>query len=236
MSDRFQFKQFSLSHSRSTMKTGTDAVMLATAMQPPMQGHILEVGSGCGVISLMQAQRSNAIIHAIDIDHDSVEEATENFAQSPWQQRLQAISSSLQQYAVSCKQKYDLVISNPPFFTNALKNPAANKALARHNDKLPFDELMRCSAKLLLPRGRIQLVLPASELNNICRYAEKYDLSLSRIIYIHPKPERQANRIITEFKNERIAQPESQRLQIRNTGGEYSNDYISLLQDFLIYL
>jgi tRNA1Val (adenine37-N6)-methyltransferase len=236
MSDRFQFKQFSLIHARSTMKTGTDAVLLGAAMQPPEQGHILEVGCGCGVISLMQAQRSNAIIHAIDIDQDSVEEASANFALSPWSKRLKAIHSSLQQYAVSCRQKYDLVISNPPYFTNALKNPSANKALARHNDKLPFDELMHYAAKLLLPEGRIQLVLPASEQNNICRYAEKYGLSLKRIINIHPKPDKAANRIITEFSFAKISQPENHQLYLRNEGGEYSRDYILLLKDFLIYL
>lgn len=236
MSDRFQFKQFSLSHARSTMKTGTDAVLLGAAMQPPLQGHILEVGCGCGVISLMQAQRSNAIIHAIDIDHASVEEATENFALSPWKQRLRAIYSSLQQYAVSCKQKYDLVISNPPYFSNSLKNPAANKALARHNDQLPFDDLIRCCANLLLPKGRIQLVLPASEQDNICTYVGKYGLHLNRIIYIHPKPGKEANRIIIEFSAASIVQPESRQLHIQNATGEYSNDYIALLKDFLIYL
>lgn len=236
MSDRFRFKQFSLSHSRSTMKIGTDAVLLGAAMRPPLQGHILEVGCGCGIISLMQAQRSNAIVHAIDIDYNSVKEAAQNFGQSPWKNRLLATHSSLQQYAVSCRQKYDLVISNPPYFTNSLKNQTGSKTLARHNDQLPFNELISCSKNLLVPEGRMQLVLPANEQNNICSYARKYGLSLSRIIYVHPKPDKEANRIITEFSLANIAHVESQQLQLRNAGGEYSTDYIALLKDFLIYL
>ncbi|MCF8219699.1 MAG: methyltransferase [Bacteroidales bacterium] len=218
------------------MKVGTDAVLLGAITKIGCAQNILDIGTGSGVIALMMAQRSNASIHAIDIDEASVKEATENFTKSPWKERLSSENCSLQSLSQSTRSKFDLIVSNPPFFTKALKNPDASKALARHNDNLSFETLLSLSAQLLNPGGKLSLILPATEERNIVEIAKVQNLFPRDTIYILPREDKPPNRIVLELdKNNSSKDSHSETFSIRNKNGEYSSGYISLMSDFLLY-
>ena len=130
----FTFKQFHVQHDRCAMKVGTDGVLLGCWTDVPAAGSVLDIGTGSGLIALMIAQRTNAQIDAIDIASDAYEQACINFAQSPWNERLKAYIASIQEW--QHEALYDLIISNPPYFNNSLKNPDKGRELARHTDSL----------------------------------------------------------------------------------------------------
>ncbi|MFW6224112.1 MAG: tRNA1(Val) (adenine(37)-N6)-methyltransferase [Bacteroidota bacterium] len=234
MEEGFQFKQFYVSHLQSTMKVGTDATLLGAWAEPRDATQILDIGTGCGVIALMLAQKSAAQICGIDIDVDSTLEAAANFAASPWRNRLTAKYASLQKYvSENGRLKYDLIISNPPFFTSSLKNQSQPKALARHNDSLPFDELISLSKEILLPQGRFYLIIPATEEKNIIRLATKNDLSIAKICRISAKTNRKPNRIMFCLVNG-DQQFEESSLVIRKFSNKHSAEYNDLLKDYLL--
>lgn len=167
------------------MRVNTDAVLLgAWAPLPASPERILDIGTGSGVIALMLAQRcSEAKITAIDIDEASVSQARENFLASPWPERLAAEKISLQELTRLTRDprnprpsRYDLIISNPPFFRDALRNPDPTRRQARHTDTLSFDELCSCSAALLAPEGRLALILPADAEADILACGARYGL------------------------------------------------------------
>src|SRR5512133_2382473 len=135
----FYFKQFKVEDGRSTMKVGTDAVLLAAIVEIEGAGKILEIGTGSGVIALILAQRSGARIDAIEIDRDSVSQAEENALNSPWKDRIDIIHSSLQEFATQSSNNYDLIITNPPYFSNSLKSSDKKRNISRHNDSLNFE-------------------------------------------------------------------------------------------------
>ena len=165
----FRFQRFTVWHDRSSMRVGTDGVLLG-ALCPintdkgdasPLS--ILDIGTGSGLVALMLAQRTESVparIDAIDIDPASVEQASENFAASPWSDRLKAICCAVQDYHPDTR--YDIIVSNPPFFENALKAPDAVRSAARHTDTLPFAELFAAAQRLLADNGQFTLILPAS--------------------------------------------------------------------------
>ena len=164
--DNFLFKKFSVSHSRSTMKVGTDSVLLGSIVGQSFLceqyniNHILDIGTGCGVLSLIMAQYfSNAIIDAIDIDEMSVDEAKNNFLNSPWHNRLTVENIALQQFTKHNKY-YDLIISNPPYFENSLKSLSVTRSNARHTDTLPLEELASCVIDLLTEEGVFSCIFP----------------------------------------------------------------------------
>jgi tRNA1Val (adenine37-N6)-methyltransferase len=132
----FRFKQFMVEDDLCTMRIGTDAILLGAWAEPGQAKSILEIGTGCGVISLMLAQKSDARIVAIDIDEDSVKQARYNFTRSSWSDNLQAQMVSLQDHASASERQYDLIITNPPFFTGSLKSPDEKKNRAKHSSDL----------------------------------------------------------------------------------------------------
>ncbi len=158
MSNYFTCKQFKVYHHQSTMKVGTDALLLAAlGSMPSLFCKVLEIGCGSGIISLAWKQRFlQSRIYAIDIHEDSVHQAQHNFNISPWSQDLQAHTQSLQALATAPEQsaqKFDIILSNPPFFHNDLKSPNSKRNLARHNDSLPFEDLINGIDILLSSKG-----------------------------------------------------------------------------------
>ena len=152
------------------MKVGTDGVLLGAWALPFKAGaaSILDVGTGSGVIALMMAQRfPNAKIHAIDIDADAAAQAAENFSASPWSNRLTAQHADFLQFAQNCSQKFDLIVSNPPFFARSLQCPNDARTAARHDSALPLSSLILSAAALLSPDGTICIIVPADRANDV---------------------------------------------------------------------
>ena len=155
----FRFKQFAVLNDRTAMKVGTDGVLLGAWCPVDGARRALDVGTGCGVIALMIAQRNpHTVIDAIDIDHDAIEEASINFARSPWSERLTACESDFNQ--METLEPYDLIVSNPPYFTDSLLPPDGSRTLARHDKSLSYSQLIDGSARLLSRDGILALISP----------------------------------------------------------------------------
>ena len=230
----FEFKKFSVSDDRCAMKTGTDGVLLGAAVQIGQAENILDIGTGSGLIALILAQRCNARIDAVELDKDSAEQAAENFNNSQWSNRLSSINDSVQNYASVCKKKYDLIVCNPPFFSNSLKSPVnKNKNRAKHNDELPYEELLGSSAKLLNENAGLWLIIPDEESFLMVSYALEAGLFLNYELNIIPKEGKITNRKILKFSKTQT-NTEIETLTIRKADSEFTTEYIELTKDFYL--
>jgi len=232
----FSFKQFTVYHDRCAMKVGIDGVLLGIWCQIDGATHILDIGTGSGLIALILAQRSTALIDAIDIDTNAVLQASENIKLSPWGNRIKAEEISLQSFATKARQQYDLIVSNPPYFVNSLKAPVENRALARHTDSLTHDELILNATKLLKPTGRICIILPVNEAL-LCRdFALSQGLFCSREVQVIPKPEAKPKRTLMEFGLQPHSKEESELVIESEERHHYSAEFSLLAKDFYLRL
>lgn len=232
----FRFKKFSVEHQNSAMKVGTDAVLLGAIAGVHDAEKILDAGTGCGVIALAAAQRTEAEIHAIDIDRDSVKEAAQNFRNSPWQNRITVQEISFQHFAEKTSSAFDVVVSNPPFFQNALPSPVASRNIARHNQELSFQDFAKASKNVLKPDGEAWVIIPVSESHTFIRNMMHLGFRVFYQMHIYPKPNHAANRCIlgfASFTNDVIY--EEFTLTIRNNDGSYSEDYKNITAEFYIH-
>lgn len=230
MAGSFRFKQFEVANELSAQKVGTDAVLLgAWTTLRGTERRILDVGTGTGVIALIMAQRSNeAIIAAIDIDHDSVIEATSNFLASPWQERLLAMEAPFQKMT----GQYDLIISNPPFFIDSLKAPDSRRSVARHTDSLSHRDMIENAVRLLSPQGHLSVIYPASEAEMFAGEALSAGLFPERICKVSTKVGAAPKRFMMELSSER-KEPLIEELSIMS-GGDYTAEYRNLTADFYL--
>lgn len=232
----FHLKPFSLCHHRSTMKVGTDSMLLGAWADIENIQSVLDIGTGCGIISLLLAAKSNAKITAIDIDKDSIEEASENFKQSPFNIRMQALHADLNDFSKNTTQKFGLIVSNPPFFVNNLKPENEKRKIARHTESLTYTQLCEGVNKLLENDGRFCVVLPYDESRVFLKIAGKIDLFPKRQLVIFPREGMLPNRIIIEFSKRNEKEIESAKFTIRNSEEKFTQQYIDLLKDFYLNL
>lgn len=240
----FRFKQFQVWHDQCAMKVGTDGVLLGAWCPLPSREcvHVLDIGTGSGLIALMMAQRTCAVdslqlivnIDAIDIDGGAVEQAAYNFKQSPWAENLHAYQSSLQEW--HSETKYDLIMSNPPYFQASLKNPDSQRATARHTDTLSYCELLAHASRLLTADGTIALILPADAEQEIVTLAHEYALAVTRLTYVHSKPGKPVKRILIAFTPSTTALPATQvaHFYIESDTAPRSEEYQTLTHEFYL--
>ena len=237
MAKPFQFKQFSVAQDRCEMKVGTDAVLLgAWSALDHMPNTILDIGSGTGILALIMAQRSTAeLIDALEIDADAYEQCVHNFETSDWGDRLFCYHASLDEFVGEIEDTYDLIISNPPFYTDHFKsrNEARNKA--RFEDALPFEELLTSASKLLSVTGQLNVIIPFSEEINFISLAKNVDLYPIRILRVRGLEESPVKRSLISFtfQENKI---EVSELTIEITRHHYTHDYINLTKDFYLKL
>jgi tRNA1Val (adenine37-N6)-methyltransferase len=228
----FRFKHFDIEDRKSTMRVGTDAMLLGSWAEPAMAGKILEIGTGCGVLALMMAQKSAALIQAIDIDLPSVREAGENFRRSPWSERLTAIHVSLGDFSRERGPEFDFIISNPPYFSNSLKSRYDRKNITRHDDALSGSELLQSVTRLLAPQGTFAMILPAAMAVAFTASAVPAGLYVSRRLEVRPKPVSAPNLILMEFRRDPVKAAETGSLSILGEDGKYSVEYLKLTAGF----
>ena len=237
MAKPFQFKQFSVAQDRCEMKVGTDAVLLgAWSALDHMPNTILDIGSGTGILALIMAQRSTAeLIDALEIDADAYEQCVYNFETSDWGDRLFCYHASLDEFVGEIEDTYDLIISNPPFYTDHFKsrNEARNKA--RFEDALPFEELLTSVSKLLSVTGQLNVIIPFSEEINFISLAKNVDLYPIRILRVRGQEESPVKRSLISFTFQENKIKVSE-LTIEITRHHYTNDYINLTKDFYLKL
>lgn len=232
----FSFKQFSLDHSLSSMKVGTDAVLLSALIPRNQARQILDVGTGCGVVALLTAQfNPRASVTAIDIDPPSIAQARNNFASSPFADRMQAIETSLQDFADNKDHigRFDLVVSNPPYFVDSLKAPKASRNIARHNDKLPFCDLVESISRLITPEARIAIILPEAQSSETEQLFTRKNIHLAKRVNIYPKAGRPIIRVVNIYAPDAASHKE-ESLTIRTCSGEYTPEYKTIVSEILL--
>ena len=235
--DFFRFKQFTIFHDRCAMKVGTDGVLLGAWAEVDGCNTVLDVGTGSGLIALMMAQRNSfAEIRAIEIDENAALQAKENAEKSPFAQRVEVLLTSFQDFATSETRKFDLIVSNPPFFVQSLQSPDRKRTFARHADSLSASELFSSAKKLLTQHGKLAVIYPFSEAENVKQIARNESLYLSRETVVFPTPEGNPKRVLLEFC---AAEPQSvlqNELVIEQQRHVYSDDFIRMVKDFYLHL
>ena len=231
----FHFKHFSLYHHRSTMKVGTDAILLGRWVEVKPTDMVLDIGTGCGLLPLMLSQKGVRQVDAVDIDAVSIEEATINFEASQWRNQLQAICTDITDYQTD--KQYDLIISNPPFFNNYSKCDSERKSRARHNDvTLSYEALCAVVCRLLKSDGRFALVLPVNASVEFLKVAEKNGLFLHKRMTIIPITGKEPNRVNLELQKKSCDNTLSQVFTIRATDNRFTKEYNTYLKDFYLGL
>jgi tRNA1Val (adenine37-N6)-methyltransferase len=228
----FKFKQFTIVQEKSAMKVGTDGVLLGALAQGEGAEHILDIGTGTGLIAIMLAQRFSSKIDAVEIDEDAAKEATENANNSPWNNRINIFHTSFQDY--SCIKKYDLIVSNPPFFTNSLKSPLTSKNHARHNDTLLIPALFLGVNKILSLNGTFQLIVPADDAKNYTESALPNNLFCNSILWIKPNILKPPKRVILNFQRTKKNLTESSLAIEETERHQYTNEYKILTSPFYL--
>lgn len=239
----FRFKQFTVWHDRCAMKVGTDGVLLGVwCGLPRVNGecvHVLDIGTGSGLIALMLAQRLEKetqcfAIRGIDIEPSAVEQSRINFEASPWASHLSANNCSLQELVDD--GGYDLIVSNPPYFQNSLKNPDKGRATARHTDSLSYAELLAHAKRLLKNDGTLSLILPAAAESEILELAKINQLDPTHITYVHSKEGKPTKRILVSMKADSITDQEliNNHLYIESATSPRSEEYKELTKDFYL--
>lgn len=230
----FRFKQFTVAHDRSTMKVGTDAVLIGAWTNVDNATTVLDIGTGCGIIALMLAQRTanSAHIHAVELDHESFIQAGENFINSPWPERLFVHHTSIQTFEPSLK--YDLIISNPPFFNKSLQPPDERRGYARHTSSLSFSDLIRAVDRLLTSEGRFNVILPFHEGLEFMSLAETSRFVCTRQWKVKSKDHKPWERWLMEFRRnaDKADIIEYGEIVISGNDGHWSDDYIRMTKEF----
>ncbi|MCU0348263.1 MAG: methyltransferase [Saprospiraceae bacterium] len=183
------------------MKVGTDGVLLGAWSDTTDAANILDIGTGTGLIAVMLAQRATtATIHAVEIDEEACAQATENMANSPWANRLTSFQSSIQDFAKQSKQRYDLVVSNPPFFSGGTFSNSQDKNSVRHTVKLPHGDLLAAVRSLLSPHGKFCMILPPMEGHRFKEMAGNYGIFCSKMVEVFPKMGKPVERLLLQFE------------------------------------
>lgn len=236
----FNFKQFHVNQDRCAMKIGTDGVLLG-AWTPIINNpyNVLDIGAGTGILSLMLAQRSNAapnnvgIIDAIEIDEDAYEQCVENFEASPWSDKLFCFHAGLDEFVDEPEDEYDLIISNPPFYTDDYKSDNTSRDLARFEDALPFEELIEAAALLLSDNGIFSVIIPFKEEERFVAMCKELDLFPLKMTRVKGTPTSEIKRSLLAFC--RIEQtPLIDELVIEISRHNYTSEYIELTKEFYL--
>lgn len=186
MSAPFEFKQFKLQQEKSAFKLGTDSVLLGAWLPVNHYKKILDMGAGTGILSLMLAQRfENSNITGVEIDSPSVVDCANNFAQSKWNQRLKIINEDISIWSQqNNSEKFDLIVTNPPYFINSLKNPDTRKSIARHSDTISNDKMVELLKAHLSDQGAFAYILPTSEFNQFQEKLQNNGFHLTQLCNI----------------------------------------------------
>lgn len=228
----FAFKQFTVNHDKCAMKVGTDGVLLGAWAPATKANHILDVGTGTGLIALQMAQRNHyAMVTAIEIDASAATQAKENVDSSPWADRINVICSDFRDF--QSEIKFDLIVSNPPYFMDALKCPNKQRNMARHTGGLNYDSLFRHAARLLLKDGVISIIIPAEVESAVIDAAWNHRLIPSNCMRVITKPGKPCKRVLLTFSFQYKEYVE-ESICIEVEHNFYTPEYIALTKDFYL--
>ena len=233
----FKYKQFTIHQDKTAQKVCTDTSLFGALIEPNNTRNILDIGTGTGVLSLMIAQKTEGEITAIEIEENAYHQALQNVSESSWKDRIEVVNDDIKDYTKSSPQKFDLIISNPPFFQNSFKSDKNRKNLARHNDSLTLEELANCTSILLSKDGEFWVLLPEHESNILVKELASKNINLSKSIVVkNYLSDDKTSRIVNcfSFDKKEIVKKEIAIYQDKNR--EYTNDFVSLLKPYYLYL
>ncbi|MFK7833604.1 MAG: tRNA1(Val) (adenine(37)-N6)-methyltransferase [Winogradskyella sp.] len=235
MTKPFKFKQFTVQQNRCAMKIGTDGVLLgawASVAHHPF--NVLDIGAGTGILSLMIAQRSDANqIEAIEIDDDAFEQCAENFENSPWNDRLFCFHASLLEYIEAVDEKFDLIICNPPFYSEDYKTKDTSRNLARFSDAMPLEHIVFAVINFLSDKGKFSIIIPYKEEETVIEEVSLIDLFPNRILRVRGHKNSEIKRSLIEFSYTESTVQISE-LIIETERHNYTEDYMNLTKDFYL--
>lgn len=232
----FQFKQFSIQQDKTAMKVGTDGVLLGAWTPIEHQPFsVLDIGAGTGLLALMLAQRCHAEqIDALEIDEDAHEQCVENFENSPWSDRLFCYHAGLDEFMEEPEDEYDLIVSNPPFYSEDYKTTDEKRDLARFEDALPFEDLVEAADLLLSENGIFSVIIPFKEESRFLALACEFDLFPLKITRVKGTPSSEIKRSLLAFSRNQITSCTIDELVIEITRHNYTPEYIALTKDFYL--
>jgi tRNA1Val (adenine37-N6)-methyltransferase len=232
--DYFRFKQFTIKQGGAAFKVTTDSVLLGSWADFTNTKTILDIGTGTGLLALMAAQQCSAYITAIEPDRESFQQAVLNVSASSWADRITLYNCSLQEYIPERKDVFDVIISNPPYFTGSLLNPDPRKAMARHNTTLSVSLLLKASAAMLSENGKLILVLPAEDGPATIDMAITDGLYCNRLLYIKPSPIHEPRRLLISLSRTESEKEASILVIESEVRHNYSKEYSDLTRDFYL--
>ena len=238
MSKPFQFKEFTIHQDKTAMKVGTDGVLLgAWCSVDNFPDSILDIGAGTGLVSLMIAQRSDAMtIDAVELDANAYEQTVENFEQSDWADRLYCYNASFQEFAQEIAEEeetYDVIVSNPPFYTDDFETENDSRNKARFTSALSFEELTNGVAKILSENGTFAVIIPFKEEEVFVALANQHKLLLNSVCRVQGNASSEIKRSLMEFSFHQTTIKE-EHLIIENSRHNYTDAYINLTKDFYL--
>ncbi|GMQ28828.1 tRNA1(Val) (adenine(37)-N6)-methyltransferase [Algoriphagus confluentis] len=228
----FQFQQFRIEQDRCAMKVSTDSVLLGTLVREKSPKKILDVGTGTGVVALILAQRfPKAQVQAVELDEEAANQAAENFANSPFSNRLKLVEGRFQEFPE--KEQVDLLVSNPPYFPNHLKarDPRRNQAL--HTDELSFWELLEKAGKLLSEEGSLWVILPPAQMKEFEVLAARQSLFPKKLVSVKDSAGSRVIRQVLQFQR-KIELKVQEELILKEGDGSFSRSYSRLISGFLL--
>lgn len=230
----FQFKQFMVWHDKCAMKVGTDGVLLGAWTSVQDAHRILDIGTGTGLVALMLAQRSlpDARIVALEINESATEQALENVTRSPWKDRISVLQKDFKLY--QSLDKFDVIVSNPPYFIDSLGCPDQQRNAARHNDSLTYETLLQGVAKLLSKKGAFTIVIPADVAEQVKDIAVTYNLHAARQLNVITKPGGSPKRILIAFSFDK-KDCFVEELLTELARHQYSEEYRILIRDYYLH-
>ncbi len=234
----FHFKEFTVHQDKSAMKIGTDGVLLgAWCSAQNYPDTILDVGSGTGIISLMMAQRCDALtIDAVELEENAYEQTVENFEKSNWGDRLYCYNATFQEFVNEIAEEeetYDLIVSNPPFYTDHFETENISRNKARFTSSLSFEDLVSGASKILSEDGVFSVIIPSKEEDKLFNLASINKLFLNRICHVQGNPSSEIKRSLMEFSFH-PSEIKNEHLIIEIERHNYTEDYINLTKDFYL--
>ncbi len=229
----FKFKQFEIAHQESAMKVGTDGVLIGAWVNINNCKTILDIGTGSGLIPLMLAQRSKAAITAIEIEEDAFKEACSNVKQSPWSDQIEIVHIDLKKFCEKTSKKFDLIISNPPFFfgTTALEK----RSLARDNKHLSLESLIHSARKMLSTNGKMAFILPIQQEDSLKLLMDQENLFLEEMCYVQGNLNSKPKRILTIISKFEVHETKKSTLAIElENRHQYSKEYQNLTREYYL--
>jgi len=233
----FQFKQFSIEQNNCAMKIGTDGVLLGAWCNTSNCQTVLDIGTGTGVIAIMLAQRTNAntTIYGVEIDEAAYKQAKSNMAMSPWRKRLRALYGDIEEMSHQLKPPFDLIVSNPPYFSGGTRSPNPQKNIVRHTVTLTHSNLIRISNLLLSKDGKICIILPYQEGIKCMETAKAHKLFCAKITYVKSRINQPPERLLLQFEKKALDKKEEDELIIyEGSNKTYTFDYKKLTKDFYL--